>query len=63
MYFLINLDIGGNFDVTIAMSKFAQFFGTIFHVQEPFLLLLLSRDMRRGVYKDFIAIRNKLFKL
>uniref|UniRef100_A0A1I8BMR7 G_PROTEIN_RECEP_F1_2 domain-containing protein n=1 Tax=Meloidogyne hapla TaxID=6305 RepID=A0A1I8BMR7_MELHA len=54
-------DIGGNFEVTIAMSKLAQLFGTIFHVQEPFIFLLLSRDMRRGVYKDYLALRHRLF--
>nr|CAD2166030.1 unnamed protein product [Meloidogyne enterolobii] len=56
-------DIGGNFDLTIAMSKLAQLFGTIFHVQEPFIFLLLSRDMRRGVYKDYTAVKKRLFKV
>uniref|UniRef100_A0A915MSA4 Uncharacterized protein n=1 Tax=Meloidogyne javanica TaxID=6303 RepID=A0A915MSA4_MELJA len=53
--------IGGNFELTIAMSKLAQLFGTIFHVQEPFIFLLLSRDMRRGVYKDYTAVKQRLF--
>ncbi|KAF7631126.1 hypothetical protein Mgra_00008657 [Meloidogyne graminicola] len=57
------IDIGGNFDVTISMSKLAQFFGTIFHVQEPFLLLLLSRDMRRGVYKNYLALKKRFLKI
>jgi hypothetical protein len=35
------------------MAIFWQFFGTIFHIQQPILMLLLSKDMRRGVREDF----------
>jgi hypothetical protein len=51
-------------NLTLLMAIFAQIFGTIFHVQQPVLMLLLSRDMRRGVRQDLgrtmKAIKNWL---
>ncbi|KAI3418229.1 hypothetical protein GPALN_010446 [Globodera pallida] len=46
--------------VQVILAIFWQLLGTIFHVQQPMLMLLLSRDLRSSVRKDLANFWNWL---